>query len=60
MQPWLRRLYGLGLRENMPHLERLVRGPSSRELGIIDPEVLIPALHRRPWVSATPVLMTGS
>jgi asparagine synthase (glutamine-hydrolysing) len=39
-------LYGLGLRENLPRLERLVRAPSSSELGIIDPEVLIPALHQ--------------
>jgi asparagine synthase (glutamine-hydrolysing) len=38
--------HGLGLRRNMPHLERLARHTSFGELGIVDPEKLIPALHQ--------------
>jgi asparagine synthase (glutamine-hydrolysing) len=39
-------VFGMGLRRNLPHLERLVRHAAFAELGIIDPEKLIPVLRQ--------------
>ncbi len=37
-------LFGLGLRKNLTHLEQMVRTSAIHELGVFDPERLIPAL----------------
>jgi asparagine synthase (glutamine-hydrolysing) len=39
-------LYGLGLRRNMLQLEQMVRNSAIRDLGIVDPDELIPAMHK--------------
>lgn len=39
-------MYGLGLRQNMPDLERLVRSAALAELGIVDAEKFVPLLHQ--------------
>jgi asparagine synthase (glutamine-hydrolysing) len=39
-------VYGLGLRENLPDLERLVWSAAIQELGIVDIAKLIPAMHQ--------------
>jgi hypothetical protein len=39
-------VYGLGLCRHLPHLEHLVRHAAIGELGILDPEELIPVLQK--------------